>query len=66
MSKNNDYTTVSLLDYLYHQNYYKFINIDLSRQTNKVSSEQINFVGKLKEDDGAVMFFLGQNSKNLF
>ena len=51
---------------MYHQNYYKFIDIDLSRQTNKVSSEQINFVGKLKEDDGAVMFFLGQNSKNLF
>ena len=32
MSKNNDYTTVNLLDYLYHQKYYKLIGIDLSRQ----------------------------------
>ena len=34
MSRNNDYTTGNLLDYLYHQNYYKLIGIDLSRQTN--------------------------------
>ena len=32
MSENDDYTTGSLLDYLYHQNYYKLIGIDLSRQ----------------------------------
>ena len=25
-----DYTTGNLLDYLYHQNYYKLIGIDLS------------------------------------
>ena len=31
MSKNDDYTTGSLLDYLYHQNYYKLVGIDLSR-----------------------------------
>ena len=30
MSKNDDYTTGNLLDYLYHQNYYKRIGIDLS------------------------------------
>ena len=45
MSKNGDYTTGNLLDYLYHQNYYKLIGIDLSRQTNanipkKLSSEE--------------------------
>ena len=34
MSRNNDYTTESLLDYLYHQRYYKLVGIDLSRQTN--------------------------------
>ena len=33
MSKNDEYTTRNLLDYLYHQNYYKLIGIDLSRQT---------------------------------
>ena len=34
MSRNNYHRTRSLLDYLYHQKYYKFIGIDLSRQTN--------------------------------
>ena len=33
MSKNDDYTTGSLLDYLYHEKY-KLTGIDLSRQTN--------------------------------
>ena len=28
MSRNNDYRTGNLLDYLYHQNYYKLISID--------------------------------------
>ena len=54
MSKYTDYTTANLLDYLYHQNYYKRIGIDLSRQTNKSISQQINFVGK-KEDYSAIM-----------
>ena len=31
MSNNDDYTIGYLLDYLYHQNYYKPIGIDLSR-----------------------------------
>ena len=34
MSKNDDYTTGNLLDYLHRQNYYKLIDIDLSRQRN--------------------------------
>ena len=32
MSRNKDYKTKNLLDYLYHQNYYERIGIDLSRQ----------------------------------
>ena len=28
---NDDYTKGSLLDYLYHENYYKLIDIHLSR-----------------------------------
>ena len=56
MSKNitlqmPNYTIGNLLDYLYHQKYYKLIGIDLSRQTNRSTSQQINFVGKLEEDD---------------
>ena len=34
MSRNDDYTTRNLLNYLYHQNYYKVVSTDLSRQTN--------------------------------
>ena len=57
-SKNGDCTTGNLLDFSYHQNYCKFIGIDLSRQTNTIISHQINFTGKLEEDDGTTMFFL--------
>ena len=34
MSRNDDYTTGNLLDYLYLDYYYEFIGIDLSRQKN--------------------------------
>ena len=53
MSKNDDYTTGKLLDYLYRQNYYRLIGIDLSRQTNITILQQANYAGKLEEDDGA-------------
>ena len=36
----------------------QLIGIDLSRQTNMSISQQINFVGKLEEDDGPKMFFI--------
>ena len=55
MSRNDDYTTGNLLDYLYHQKYYKLIGIDISRQTNTSIPQQINFVEKLEEDDGATL-----------
>ena len=35
MSRNDDYATGNLLDYLFHQKYYKLINIGLSKQTNR-------------------------------
>ena len=62
MSRNNDYTTGNLLDYLYHRNYYKLIGTDLSRQTNTSIPPQINFTEKLEEDDGAVIFLLLRSS----
>ena len=58
MSRNDDYTTGNLLDFSYHQNYYKLVGIDLSRQANTSIPQQINFVGKLEEDDGETMFLL--------
>ena len=63
MSRNNDYTTGNLLDYFYHQKYYKLIRIDLSRQTNTSIPQQINFVGKLEEDYSAAMFFIAEKQQ---
>ena len=45
MSRNDDYTTGNLLDYLHHQNYDKLVRKDLSSQTNTSVPQQINFVG---------------------
>ena len=55
MSKKGDYTTASLLDYLYYQNNYKFIGIDLSRQTNTTIPQKTNFLEELEESNGEVM-----------
>ena len=63
MSRNNDYTTGNLLEYFYHQKYYKLISIDLSRQTNTSIPQQINFVGKLEEDDSAIMLFIAEKQQ---
>ena len=66
MSRKNDDTTGSLLDYFYHQKCYKLIGIDLSRETNTSIAQQINFVRKLEKDDAATKFLLLENSKKLF
>ena len=66
MSRNNGYTTGNLLDYSYHQNYYKLIGIDLSRETNTNILQQINFIGKLEEDNGATMFFIAKKLQKIF
>ena len=61
--KNEDFTTGNLLDYLYHQKYYKLIGIDLSRQTNTSIHQQINFTEKLDEYDGAKIFFIAEKQQ---
>ena len=38
---------------MYHQKYYKLLGTDL----------QINFTGKLEEDDGATMFFITEKQQ---
>ena len=65
ISRNNDYTKGNFLDYSYHLNYYKLIGIDLSRQTKTNFSEQINFIGKL-EDNDATKFFIAEKQQKLF
>ena len=48
------------------QNYYKLIGVDLLRQTNTNIPQQINFTGKLEEDDGAAMFFIAEKQEKQF
>ena len=61
LSRSNDYTTGT--DYLYHHKYHKLIGIDLLRQENTIITQQINFSGKLGEDDGVKMFFLDEKQR---
>ena len=63
MWRNYDYTIGNVLDYLYHQKYYKSIGIDLSWQTNISIPQKINFVGKLGEDDGVTMFVIAEKQQ---
>ena len=49
------------MDYDYFPNHYKLIAIDMSKQIeleNPDLKQQINFIGRLEEDNGATMFFI--------
>ena len=59
MNNNKDYTTGKLLDFGYLKENYKLIATDLSKQTKLKDLQQINFTGKLQnQDHGATMFFI--------
>ena len=62
ISRNNIYTTEKVLDYLYHQKYYKLIGIDLSRETNTSIPQHINF-WEILEGDGADMYFITEKQQ---
>ena len=61
ISRKDDYTTGSLLDYLYHQKYSKVIDIDLSRKTNVRIPQQLH--RKISGNDDATMSFIAENHK---
>ena len=63
MSSNDDHTTGNLLDYIYRQNYYKLIAIDLPRQANTNIPQEFNFTGKLEKDGGVAMFFINEKQQ---
>ena len=65
ISRNDDFTTGNLSDYLYHQKYYKLIGIDLSRQINISIPQQINFTGKLEEGNGPKTFFIAEKQQKI-
>ena len=61
ITKNNGYTTGNLLDYEYFRDHYQLITIDLSKETELENSDlkqQINYIGRLKRNDSATMFFI--------
>ena len=65
MCNKNDYTARHLLDFVYFQNNYKLIAIDLSKQTKLKDPQQISFIGKILVAHGAAMFFIIEKSKKL-
>ena len=65
--QGDNYTTGCLLDYNYFKNYYKVIEIDLSKQqaldADPKTIQQVNFTGNLERDNGAIMFFIIEEAK---
>ena len=64
MSDNNNYMTGNLLDFPYYKENYKLIAIDLSKQTRIKDPQQINFIGKIEEqNNGVTIFFIIEKSE---
>ena len=65
--QGDDYTTGCLLDYIYFNNYYKMIAIDLSKQqaldADPKAIQQINFTANLNRDGNARFYFILEEAK---
>ena len=72
MSKNNTgnyYTTGNLMVYEYFKDHYKLIVIDLSKQIeleNPDLKQQINFIGKLEENNPTMFFIIEKKEETTF
>ena len=69
MGKNNDYATGNLLDYEYFSKHYKLTAIDVSKQIeleNPDLKQQINFIGKLEDDEAAMFFIIKKSEETTF
>ena len=69
MSKNNNYTAGNLLDYEYFKDHYKLIIIDLSKEIeleNPDLKQQINFIGRLKENNETIFFITEKKEETTF
>ena len=55
-------TTENLLDYLYHQKYYKLIYQD---KQVRLFLNKVNVTGKLEEGNGATLFFIAERQQNI-
>ena len=68
-SKNNDYTTVNLLDYEYLSKHYKLVTIHLSKQIeleNPELKQEANFIVKLEEDEATIFFIIEKSEETNF
>ena len=67
--QGDDYTTGCLLDYSYFKDHYKLIVVDLSKQqaldADPKGIQQINFTAKLERVEGATMFFITEEAKEI-
>ena len=66
MGRNNDYTTVNLLQYEYFSKHCKLIAINLNKQVELEKpdlKQQINFIGRLEREGGTTMFFIIKKSE---
>ena len=58
-----------MLDYAYFKDHYKIIALDLSKQqaldADSRAIQQINFTANLDKDEGATMFFIVEEAKEI-
>ena len=63
ISKNNDYTTDNLLDFIFLKEHYKIIANDLSKRTKLKDSQQIIIIGRILAARWVAMFFIIEKSE---
>ena len=57
-------TQLVILDFVYFKKNYRLIAIDLGKQTKLKDPQQINFTGKLEDqNNGATIFFIIEKSE---
>ena len=65
--QGDDYTTIFLLDYIYFENYYKMIAVDLSRKqaldADPKAIQQINFISNLDKAENTRIYFIFVEAK---
>ena len=69
MSKNNDYTTGTLLDYECFKDHYQLIAIDLSKAIeleNFDLKQKINFTARLEENNATMFFIIEKKEETTF
>ena len=68
-SQGDDYTSSCLLDYIYFENYYKMIAVDVSKQqaldADPKAIQQINFTANLDRAGNTRFYFIVEEAKEI-